>query len=187
MTDSRLPYVLVLLILVFQGLVQHLWGHPLICSCGTVKLWYGAISGSEDSQHLTDWATASHIIHGFLFYGFIWLVARRQSFGRRLVMATLLEAGWELWENSAFVINRYRTATVWASYAGDSIINSLSDTVAMILGFALARVLPVWLSVLVVIGLEATTMWFIRDGLALNILMLVWPVEAVKTWQMQGM
>lgn len=181
------PYAIVAALMLAQGVVLWWWGHPLTCTCGTVLLWYGGIGGADDSQHLSDWATPSHIIHGFLFYALLWLVARRRPFARRLAMATLIEIGWELWENSAFVINRYRTTTVWTGYTGDSILNSLSDTLAMILGFTLARVLPVWASVAMVIGLEALTMYLIRDGLTLNILMLTFPIEAVKQWQMQGM
>lgn len=183
---NRAAYAVVAGLILVQAAIQFAWGHPLICSCGTVRLWYGAIGGAEDSQHLTDWATPSHIIHGFLFYAFFWLIARRKPVAWRLAAAVFLEAGWEVWENSAFVIERYRTTTVWTDYAGDSILNSLSDTIFMLVGFGLARLLPVWASVVAVVALEATTMWFIRDGLALNILMLTFPVEAVKDWQMQG-
>lgn len=184
--SSASAYAVVAALVLAQGVILWWWGHPLTCTCGSVLPWYGGIGGAGDSQHLSDWATPSHIIHGFLFYALLWLVARNQPVARRLAVATLLETGWELWENSAFVINRYRTTTVWTGYTGDSILNSLSDTLVMILGFGLARVLPVRASVVVVIGLEAVTMYFIRDGLTLNILMLTFPIEAIKGWQMQG-
>lgn len=186
LTDGRLWLLAALGFILLQAIVLHLMGHVAICKCGTVKLWHGVVQSSENSQHLTDWYTFSHVLHGLLFYAFFTWAMPRASWPARLAAAVALEAGWEIVENTDFVINRYRTATVSLDYYGDSIVNSVMDNLAMIAGFVLARLLPVAVSALLFVGLELFMLWAIRDNLTLNVLMLLWPVEGIAKWQAGG-
>ena len=171
---------------VLQALVLLALGQPLICACGTIKLWTGAVSGPENSQQLTDWYTYTHIVHGFILYFLLWLMAPRMPIGLRFVLAVGLEAGWEMIENTPFVIERYRQSALAQGYIGDSVVNSVVDTLAGVFGFILARISPVWSTVVVMIAMELFVGFMIHDNLTLNIIQLIHPNDAISHWQAGG-
>ena len=175
------PLLALLGLLVMAALILSSFGRPPLCECGYISLW-GRV-GPEQSQMLADWYTPSHIVHGFLFYGLLQFIARRWPVERRFLVALIVEAAWEIFENTPMVIDRYREATIALGYSGDSILNSMSDILVMAAGFWAARRLPLWVSVAVVLLLELVPLIAIRDNLTLNVLMLVAPNDAVRTWQ----
>jgi Protein of unknown function (DUF2585) len=165
----------------------HYWaGRALICKCGFVKLWWwGAKAAPEESQHIFDIYATSHVLHGIIFYFVLWLVCRGHlSIAARFVIAVALESAWELFENSNYLINRYRAAGV--DYSGDSIINSTADIVAMMAGFLIASRVPPWVSVLLLIATEVIVAVLIRDNLLLNIIALIHPIDWITQWQDGG-
>jgi hypothetical protein len=153
---------------------------------GKFGFWEGDIWSSEQSQRFADPYTFSHTIHGMLFYAFLWLVARRLPVRYRFIGALMLEGAWEVLENSPIIINRYREVTISLGYVGDSVFNSLSDIFFAGLGFLFAWRARLRVTVLVIIAMEVGTAVWVRDNLALNIIMLVHPVEVIKAWQTAG-
>jgi len=172
-----------LAIVLADGLMLHSIGRGFWCSCGSLVPWSWEPFSQHNSQHLVDWYSPSHITHGVTLYGLLFLVARRLPVAVRLVIATLIESVWEIAENSPFIIERYRSATISLNYYGDSVLNSVSDISMCIFGFFLAARLPIRVTLAITIASELLTLVIIRDNLTLNVLMLLWPVEAIKQWQ----
>lgn len=173
-----------LLIIAASAAILVAMGRPPICTCGKVALW-GAV-GPMQSQMLADWYSPSHVVHGLLFYALLRLVARRTAVERRFLFALVVESAWEIVENTPMVIDRYRTATAALGYAGDSVLNSMSDIAMMAIGFLAARKLPVWASVVLLLALELVPLAVIRDNLTLNVWMLVAPSDSILAWQSSG-
>jgi hypothetical protein len=179
-------------IMVATAAIELAMGRVPICTCGTVKLWHGVVQSAENSQQLTDWYSLSHLIHGMIMYLVAWLLWKKwKLLGGRparfaLPIAVFVEAAWEVTENSPWIIDRYRAVTVSFGYTGDSVLNSLGDIGCMIIGFLIASRLPWWVSLALGIGFELLTLYVIRDNLTLNVIMLFWPVEAIRQWQAAG-
>lgn len=161
----------------------HHQGRIWWCACGQPFLWIGDIWGSHTSQHLFDPYSFTHVLHGVVYCGLVWWVFPRVLFVWQIWIATGIAALWEILENTQFIINRYRTVTIGLGYKGDSIANSLSDIGCCIIGFILARHLGFRRSVILFVATELVLLIWIRDNLTLNILMLIWPIDAIKSWQ----
>jgi hypothetical protein len=172
-----------ILILIVTATVLWWMGRPPICTCGAIDLWVNESDSARTSQMLADWYSFSHIVHGLLFYAALWLVFRKWPVETRFLVALAIEAAWEIIENTPMIINRYREETAALGYTGDSVLNSVSDIAMMALGFLIARKLPVWWAVAVVIVLELVPLFVIRDNLTLNVWMLLAPNDALKAWQ----
>ena len=171
------------LILAATATLLLLMGRPPICTCGTIGVWVNESNSFRTSQMLADWYSFSHVVHGLLFYAVLWLLFRQWPIERRFLIALAIEVAWEVLENTPMIINRYREETAALGYTGDSVINSMSDIAMMALGFLIARKLPVWWAVAIVLALELIPLAVIRDNLTLNVWMLLAPNEAIKAWQ----
>jgi hypothetical protein len=180
------PHIVVLAVLAMLSVVAMVelrLGREPMCTCGYISLWHGAVD-SQNSQQISDWYTFTHVLHGLGFYALLVLVAPRLPVPLRLLLAVFIEGAWEVVENSPFIIDRYRTATLSLDYYGDSVVNSVADIVAMMLGFWAARRLPVWTSIGIFVAVEALLAVVIRDNLTLNIIMLIHPIDLIKQWQL---
>ena len=186
MTRTRRAALAAFVLILAAAAILLAMGRNPICTCGTVELWVGSRDSPKTSQMLADWYSFSHLVHGLLFYAALWLIARRWPVERRFLVALLIEASWEITENTPWVIDRYRHATAALGYNGDSVVNSLSDITMMAIGFVVARKLPVWASVALLLLLELIPLLVIRDNLTLNVWMLLWPSKAVGAWQAAG-
>ena len=184
--NPRRAALAALVLIVAAAAILLAMGRNPMCTCGTVELWVAGRDSPKTSQMLADWYSTSHIVHGLLFYAALWLVARRWPVERRFLIALLVEAGWEIVENTPWVIDRYRHATAALGYNGDSVINSMSDIAMMALGFLAARKLPLWAAIGLLLVLELIPLYVIRDNLALNVWMLLWPSQSVAAWQAAG-
>ncbi len=187
---NKFSVLIALLLFLAFGAILISMGRPPICACGTVKSWHGIVQSSENSQHIADWYTLSHIIHGFIFFGAGHLLRGKWPnlfpLGGLVCLAILVEGAWEIMENSPIIIDRYREVTISFGYAGDSLLNSMADIAWMIFGFFLASRLSWKVTLALALMFEALTAYLIRDNLALNILMLAAPIESVKDWQAAG-
>jgi len=183
---SRRAITAAVLIVAAAAAILLAMGRNPICTCDAIDLWVGGRDSPRTSQMLADWYSFSHIVHGLIFYGALWLIARRWPVQWRFGVALLIEASWEVIENTPMVIDRYRTTTAALGYTGDSVLNSVSDILMMVVGFFLARKLPLWASIGLLVVLEVIPLLVIRDNLTLNVWMLLSPDKAVGAWQAGG-
>ena len=170
-------------IILVQALALYIFGQPPICECGYIKVWEGVVRSAGNSQHLFDWYTPSHIIHGFIFYAMLWFFFPKMPLWKQLVFAIGIESAWEITENTPMVIQHYRQQSLAQGYTGDSIINSVMDTLAMVGGFLLAQRIPVWLAVMICLGFEIFVGYMIRDNLTLNVVGMFHVFPWVTKWQ----
>lgn len=181
---TLVPVVVIFAVVLLMGLALWAEGRLLICACGEFKIWISDTCSSNNSQHFADPYSFTHILHGFLLFWLVLLLFRNLAPAWQLSIALALEAAWEVFENTPFVIDRYRAATAALGYQGDTIVNSYGDLACAWIGFVVARKLGIWKSLVVFLLVELVLVIWIKDGLLLQILMLIFPVQTIKLWQM---
>lgn len=179
-----LPWLLMLGVIALTVFQLFYQGRGWWCRDDSYTLWSGAVLSRHNSQHLFDPYSFTHILHGVLYFWIATLVFRRMPLVWRLFLAILVECGWEILENSNMVIERYRAVTISLDYFGDSVANSLGDVLSCALGFLIARKIKLWWSLAFFVVVELILLFWIHDSLLLNIIMLIYPIEAVKSWQL---
>jgi hypothetical protein len=166
--------------------ILGLMGQNVWCHCGNLSLWAGDIWSSHNSQHAIDPYFFTHVLHGILLCGCLYWLPRSIAAGWKFLLAVTIECGWEILENSSLIIERYRTATISLDYYGDSIANSICDLLACALGYGIASLAGRGKSVALIVASELLMTFAVRDCLSLNVIMLVYPLEAIKQWQLGG-
>ena len=174
------------LVMVITGAIEYSTGRSLFGPDGKFGWWEPSVWSSENSQRVADAYSFSHIIHGMLFYAFLWWVARKVPMKYRFILAIIMEALWELLENSPIIIDRYRAVTIAQGYIGDSVLNSVSDIVMAGIGFVISWYYKFWTSVVLIILMELGCLFWVRENLTLNVVMLAVPSESLKNWQAEG-
>jgi hypothetical protein len=186
-SESRkqlLPALATLLLVAITAYELRRQGRLWVCSCGALRVWQGDIWSAENSQQILDPYSFTHLLHGFIFFGLLAWLAPRLLLPWRLWLALSFEALWEIVENTNYIIERYRGVTAAIGYQGDTVLNSLGDVMCFAVGFLLARRLGARLSLLVFLIIEAALIIWIKDSLLLNVIMLIYPIQAIKIWQL---
>jgi hypothetical protein len=175
---------IVCIVMATTALLQWEMGRPLKYRHGPVRFWSGNINSDQNSQQVADPYTFTHVTHGAAFYGLMRVLMPSASFGLRLIASVAIEGAWEAYENTDTVVERYRKTTISLGYYGDSILNSMCDILACVLGFFLTRRVPKAATWSWVIAVEVVLAFWIRDNLTLNIVMLLHPFQIIRRWQM---
>jgi hypothetical protein len=183
---TRRPLLMIALAIVIAVIYLRWQGRIWWCACGRWNPVSTVVKSEHNSQHLLDPYSLSHVLHGILFCGVLWLFRRRIGPWWRFAIASFVEIAWEMLENSPIIINRYRAATISLGYTGDSIFNSIGDIASYMAGYWVARKLGLWWSIAIFVTTELLMLWLMRDNLTLNVLMLLWPIDAVRRWQSGG-
>ena len=182
---SRILQIVVAgVVLLLMIVLLRMQGRLFLCACGQFEIWTSETCSANNSQQLLDPYSLTHVVHGFLFFYLVVLVFSRLTRSWQFLLTLTLEAAWEVFENSSFVIDRYRTATAALGYQGDTVVNSVGDLFCAVIGFLIAQQIGVRRSLILFALLELILILWIRDSFLLQLLMLVRPAEAIKSWQM---
>lgn len=179
-----LPYILVFIVIVLAYTYLAVAGRNIICDCGYILFWAGDIKSNDNSQQITDPYTFHHFLHGLIFFVIIYkFLGKKISFAWQFFIAIFIEVAWELFENSEFIINRYRMNTLALGYNGDTIINSIFDVIACIIGFYVAKYIGIKKTLILFLAIELISLILIKDSLILNVIMLIYPIPFISNWQ----